>query len=183
MPDALLDQVARLWRCGARLWRFGAWLATLAVACAPPPPDVAPVVAVPGRRVGVVARPPEPPLVDPSPEVAPPIRWRDDLDLALEQARGLVLLHFHSTWSAGSIALTRRLDAHEGLRRALRGATAIAVDFTELDEEREARAARFGVDRVPTLLLLGPDRRERWRGEGEGQDLDALVEAIAAAQR
>ena len=114
----------------------------------------------------------------PAPET---IAWQDGIDV-LERARAAgrpVMGWFSADWSASSVALGRRLEASEAVRRAAAKVVAVRVDLTATSEDNEALAARHSVDHVPTIVVI--DRRGRLvRLEGE-VEIDVLVNELERA--
>jgi thiol:disulfide interchange protein len=125
-------------------------------------------------------RPEAPEPTQPPEGPAPPIHWRADERVALADAKAQqrpALVFFHADWSAASRAAKRELRSRSELQRAARGIIAVEVDLSEISEGHEARAARFAVDRMPTVLIFDARGRERARFEGPMR-IEDLVEAL-----
>lgn len=156
----------------------------LASGCAPPPepatppPTVQPSLAEPAPSVV-----PPTPVIHPAPTPAT-IAWEHGV-AALERARGGArpsMVLFEADWSASSVALGRRLEETEEVRRAALRVVTVRVDLTETSDEREALAARYEVDHVPTILVFDDRGDEAVRLEGE-ITTEALVDALGQVIR
>ena len=109
--------------------------------------------------------------------------WQSDVDAARERARreGSALLVFvRASWSADSLRLERETWSDVRVRRACRGLVLLRVDVSDPNAANETRMARFGVNRVPAVVLF--DRRDRRLGTLEGAtEVDALLSLLAKA--
>ena len=195
MPDALLDEVARRDHHHAALvieqgashagWAPVGFFVIVIGGCGSTPVSPAPTPHVEPSESAAALRP-APSASAPSPAIVPApatIDWRTGVD-ELERARRdgrPAMAWFGAAWSASSVALGRRLEASEAVRRAAGKVIAVRVDLTETSEEHEALAARYAVDHVPTVVVV--DRRGRTaRLEGEIA-VEELVEMLERATR
>lgn len=150
-------------------------------ACAPAHDGEVPTVDVaPGASVVVRDTERPAPEREPSP---PELLWLSDVDAARDRARrqGSALLVFvRASWSADSLRLERETWSDVRVRRAARGLVLLRVDVSEPNADSETRMARFGVSRVPAVVLF--DRRERRIGALEGPtELEAVLSLLAKA--
>jgi hypothetical protein len=89
-----------------------------------------------------------------------------------------MLLVFRASWCrwSGDLADALATDAHLA-------AAAGRVICVSIDADHEAAVCRsFGVDAFPTVIVLGPDSRERFRGSGSAARR-GLATAVQAALR
>ncbi len=93
-----------------------------------------------------------------------------------------LLLIFRASWCRWSGELTEALAGDERL-----ATTAGRVVCVSIDADREAAVCRsFGVAAFPTVIVIGPDSRERFRGSGAAARrglAGALQAALAPAGR
>jgi len=92
----------------------------------------------------------------------PEAEWETFSPAKLAAASGRpVVLDFMADWCAPCRELAQNL-AHPQVRALTRGMATFKVDLTDWDsQEAEALRRRFGIKGVPTLVLLGPDGREK----------------------
>jgi thiol:disulfide interchange protein len=117
-------------------------------------------------------------------EATPPeLIWQSDVDAAHARARreGSALLVFvRASWSADSLRLERETWSDVRVRRAAHGLVLLRIDVSDPNAANETRMTRFGVNRVPAVVLF--DRRDRRLGALEGPtEVDALLSLLAKA--
>ena len=150
-------------------------------ACAPEHEGTVPTVEVaPGASL--VVRETERP--SPEREATPPeLIWLSDVDAARERSRreGSALLVFvRASWSADSLRVERETWSDVRVRRACRGLVLLRVDVSDPNAANETRLARFGVNRVPAVVLF--DRRDRRIGALEGPtEVDSVLALLEKA--
>jgi hypothetical protein len=89
-----------------------------------------------------------------------------------------MLLVFRATWCRWSSDLLDTVLANEAFAAATGRVVCVAIDA-----DREAAVCRsFGVQIFPTVIVLDPDRRERFRGSGRAaqRGLDLALQAALA---
>jgi len=99
-------------------------------------------------------------------ETESPIAWVPFSDEALARATAAgrpVLLDFEAAWCLPCREMERTTFRDPAVVRAAADFVMVKVDVTTEDERSSALSSRFGVAGVPTLVLLGPDGRERGR--------------------
>ncbi|HUE29754.1 MAG TPA: cytochrome c biogenesis protein CcdA [Verrucomicrobiae bacterium] len=95
-----------------------------------------------------------------------PIAWVPFSDDALARASAAgrpVLIDFEAAWCLPCREMDRTTFRDPAVARAAADFVMVKVDVTTEDERSSALTGRFGVAGVPTLVLLGPDGRERGR--------------------
>jgi thiol:disulfide interchange protein len=138
-----------------------------------PEPPVAVVVGSSAPMV-TTAEPSAAPVTE---VAAPPIAWTDEAGAKRARAaKRPFLLFFHAAWSASSVVLDRSVWVDEMVRRAARGTICARIDVTDIGPENEDSAARFGIDHVPTVLIIAASGEEVARFEDT-----ASPEQVAAA--
>jgi len=99
-------------------------------------------------------------------ETESPIAWVPFSDEALARASAAgrpVLLDFEAAWCLPCREMERTTFRDPAVARTAADFVMVKVDVTTEDERSSALTGRFGVAGVPTLVLLGPDGRERGR--------------------
>jgi len=112
-------------------------------------------------------------------ETESPIAWVPFSDEALARGRP-VLIDFEAAWCLPCREMDRTTFRDPAVVRAAADFVMVKVDVTTEDERSSALSSRFGVAGVPTLVLLGPDGRERGRFArlvGAAEMLRAMDEA------
>jgi len=112
-------------------------------------------------------------------ETESPIAWVPFSDEALARGRP-VLIDFEAAWCLPCREMDRTTFRDPAVVRAAADFVMVKVDVTTEDERSSALSSRFGVAGVPTLVLLGPDGRERGRFArlvGAAEMLHAMEEA------
>jgi thiol:disulfide interchange protein len=100
--------------------------------------------------------------------------WRFDEERARRQARASgrgLFVAFYADWSDGA----RRLDDHalsdvQARAAILARFVPLRVDVTEESMASREQLTRYGVDRLPAIVMLGPD----------GEEQDRVVDAVDA---
>ncbi len=116
-------------------------------------------------------------------ETESPIAWVPFSNEALARATTAgrpVLLDFEAAWCLPCREMERTTFRDPAVVRAAADFVMVKVDVTTEDERSSALSSRFGVAGVPTLVLLGPDGRERGRFArlvGAAEMLRAMDEA------
>ena len=108
-----------------------------------------------------------------------PIAWVPFSEEALARGRP-VLIDFEAAWCLPCREMDRTTFRDPAVVRAASDFVMVKVDVTTEDERASALTGRFGVVGVPTLVLLGPDGRERGRFArlvGAAEMLRAMDEA------
>ena len=112
-------------------------------------------------------------------ETKSPIAWVPFSDEALARGRP-VLIDFEAAWCLPCREMDRTTFRDPAVVRSAADFVMVKVDVTTEDERSSALTGRFGVVGVPTLVLLGPDGRERGRFArlvGAAEMLHAMEEA------
>lgn len=116
-------------------------------------------------------------------ETASPIAWVPFSDDALTHAIATqrpVVVDFGAAWCIPCREMDRTTFRDPAVARVATDFVMFKVDVTNEDEHAAALTGRFGVAGVPTLLVLGPDGRERSRFAryvGATELLSAMEEA------
>ncbi|MCA9623789.1 MAG: thioredoxin family protein [Myxococcales bacterium] len=111
--------------------------------------------------------------------------WRSDEEAALREARarGLgVFVHFYAEWSEASRKLDRDLLQDWEVRQAIAARyVPLRIDLTEETMAGRDQCSRYRVERLPTMVLLGPDGLEQTRltSSLEAGDLLVQLERVA----
>lgn len=114
---------------------------------------------------------------DPS---APAIAWETSEARALERAAAenkLVLIDFGASWCDGCNKLDQKTFPDAKVRAESRRFVALKVDLSEGDEEPTRIADKYGVKKLPVVLLVDKDRKQLVRFD-EVVSPDDLVVAI-----
>lgn len=122
----------------------------------------------------------------PSAEIAsdtpPEVRWEQDVARAYQHARRterVTVVFVCATWSVSSVRMEAEVFGDPAVRRALESVVALRIDVSGGGPEGDAALVALGVEAVPTVLVLAPNRRERGRigAEATAADLLALLQA------
>lgn len=110
------------------------------------------------------------------------IEWRTDLDAALAEAKQhnkLVLLRFTAEWCAPCRVMDARVWPDSAVQTAL--AEKYLIVKSDIDVEgSEVIARKYGVQAIPTLLVLDSDGNELERGGFmSSQELIKFLESAA----
>ncbi len=114
-----------------------------------------------------------------------PIAWTPYSEEALARAAAAgrpVLIDFSAAWCLPCREMEHTTFRDPAVVRAAAGFVALKVDVSAEDERTSALTGRFGVAGVPTLLLLGPDGRERGRF-ARFVDAEDMLRAMEKARR
>lgn len=107
-----------------------------------------------------------------------------DRRLAQASARGeWTLVDVYADWCVSCQVIEREVFPEPRVARALSGMQRLRVDVTKNDAQDRAFLDRYGILGPPTLLLIGPDGRERRSERVVGElDAEAFLARIARAQ-
>ena len=118
----------------------------------------------------------------PSIDLTKAIDLRPGKDPARERAqrqdRPLLVFPF-AAWCVPCKELEDGLFTEPRVVAAARGAIALRLDVTDVDDPRVAPAMeRLGARGLPLVVVIGPDGRERFRAESLPVDAEALERAL-----
>jgi thioredoxin:protein disulfide reductase len=111
--------------------------------------------------------------------------WRYDEEIAIAEAvQGArpVMVDFGAEWCEPCKKLETDVFAHPSIHQELTGRfTTVKVDVTHDNALTQAVKDRYKMDDLlPTVILLGPDGKERRRFEGELPAVDEFLTAVRA---
>src|SRR5207253_1471545 len=173
VPSPVMQRLGRLGEGGLGAFFMGLTMGVVAAPCIGPAvlvlaflaPATPPAMRWP-RRVGGIALVAFGLVGLLGAETESPVAWVPFTDEALARATAAgrpVLIDFEAAWCLPCREMDRTTFRDPAVVRAAADFVMVKVDVTTEDERSSALTGRFGVAGVPTLVLLGPDGRERGR--------------------